>query len=486
MEVRILNNVHTPQKEAQCSAECNETDPSGIQCLAIYIPLSELTFTYWPGSHRRMQSLQYILNDGIDLSTVKFTTKITPRRVILKPFQIVLLCADTLVHLSSKDSTAAWVKFTIMPKIPDSRNSLRLIDVPEYQSLMTMTFANYENPNDASLYSTSAEYPSVDSTSALSASMNSTSAESASSEPSSKKSPSISLTSSSTTSTSRSSTVVSSVSHAIVVTQQPKVNSNQGAFYNFNDYTERLQNADNDISHFYNVLSLIFAPQNNFADTEIVAEISSVTVKRMDFKRLRPGVWVNDEIVNLYIELLKRFDSDLCAKDAARNPTLFFNSWFMEILLIRDGKYNYSQVKRWTQKQGIDKNLLDYEQVIIPINISNSHWIINRINISEKRVIEGDSFASESPKSSSKYTRAVMRWIEDEHDSRSILFDHKSWSQVLLSASQFPHQKNFQDCGVFTLMAAEYFARGRKVNFDEKSMDFFRMRIAINFFKKRN
>ena len=82
---------------------------------------------------------------------------------------------------------------------------------------------------------------------------------------------------------------------------------------------------------------MIFATQNNFADTEIVAEISSVTVKRMDFKRLRPGVWVNDEIVNLYIELLKRFDSDLCAKDAASKTTLFFGTWFMDHLLIRDG-----------------------------------------------------------------------------------------------------------------------------------------------------
>ena len=33
-------------------------------------------------------------------------------------------------------------------------------------------------------------------------------------------------------------------------------------------------------------------------------------------------------------------------------------------------------------------------------------------------------------------------------------------------------------------MAAEYFARGREVNFDQESMDFFRMRIAINILKK--
>jgi len=284
-----------------------------------------------------------------------------------------------------------------------------------------MAFANYKIQNDASMKSTFAESPSVDSTPAeslpvdstsLSASMNSTSAESASSEPSSKTSSSISLTSSSTTSTSRSSTVVSDfspsslVSHAIVVTQQQKVKPKRGAFYNFNDYTERLQNADNDFSHFNNVSSLIFAPQNNFADTEIVSEICSVTVKRMDFKRLRPGAWLNDEIINLYIELLKRFDSDLCAKDVTRKPTLFFSTWFMEMLLIRDGKYNYSQVKRLTKKRGIDLNILDYEQVIIPINISDSHWIINRINISEQKSIEGDSFASRTPKSSSIYTRS--------------------------------------------------------------------------------
>ena len=83
------------------------------------------------------------------------------------------------------------------------------------------------------------------------------------------------------------------------------------------------------------------------------------------------------------------------------------------------------------------------------------------------------------------YTRAVMSWVADEHDSRSIPFVQQSWSQVVLSARQFPQQTNNEDCGVFTLMAAEYFARGREVNFDQESMDFFRMRIAINIKKKK-
>ena len=71
-------------------------------------------------------------------------------------------------------------------------------------------------------------------------------------------------------------------------------------------------------------------------------------------------------------------------------------------------------------RRGVDINILDYEQVIIPINVSNSHWMLNRINISGKKVIEGDSLESGTPRSSSMYTRAVMRWIADEHDSRSI------------------------------------------------------------------
>ena len=95
-----MDSNHFSTSKAQISVESIETDPPGIHSLAMYIPLSALTLIYWPGSHTRIRYLQNSFNYGVDMSTVKFMQKILPKCVILRPFQIVLLCVDALVHLS--------------------------------------------------------------------------------------------------------------------------------------------------------------------------------------------------------------------------------------------------------------------------------------------------------------------------------------------------------------------------------------------------
>jgi hypothetical protein len=48
--------------------------------------------------------------------------------------------------------------------------------------------------------------------------------------------------------------------------------------------------------------------------------------------------------------MLKDRDTSLCEKDTTRTPSYFFNSFFVFTLMIRDGKYNYDSVRRWTKK----------------------------------------------------------------------------------------------------------------------------------------
>ena len=262
-------------------------------------------------------------------------------------------------------------------------------------------------------------------------------------------------------------------------------------FYDFDSFTEGvpLSHSELAITHFDRInfnraAKLMSARENSNKDTEVITAISNIIVNGLSFKRLKTQTWLNDEIINLYMKLLDNLDSELCQFDSSRKRkrTLFFSTFFMFCLLIRDGQYQYDQVKRWTKSRRIDNNIFEYKQVIIPINLSNTHWILIYVDISEKTVISADSMGSNGR--STVYTRAVMRWVADEHAARQIPFDTTSWTQKSLRANEYPRQDNDFDCGVFVIMAAEYLTKYRALNFDPARMEFFRMHIAMNILKK--
>jgi len=83
---------------------------------------------------------------------------------------------------------------------------------------------------------------------------------------------------------------------------------------------------------------------------------------------LKPGVWLNDEIIHFTMNMLDERDGKcvrklfctycltrifnfiaglLCIQNENRKKSHFFSAFFMEKLLITDGKYNYQEIKRF-------------------------------------------------------------------------------------------------------------------------------------------
>lgn len=58
---------------------------------------------------------------------------------------------------------------------------------------------------------------------------------------------------------------------------------------------------------------------------------------------LRPGVWLNDEVINFYMNILKE-KNDLRASERGVRPSWYFSSFFMEKLLL-NGCYSFKSVK---------------------------------------------------------------------------------------------------------------------------------------------
>jgi sentrin-specific protease 7 len=91
--------------------------------------------------------------------------------------------------------------------------------------------------------------------------------------------------------------------------------------------------------------------------------LESISLK--DFQTLEPGKWVNDEIMNTYLDYL------IDALPNVQKRVYVFSTFFYKELNqdLRDGQIiNYSKVQRWTKS-----NILKYEYVVVPI-IEQLHW----------------------------------------------------------------------------------------------------------------
>jgi Ulp1 family protease len=80
-------------------------------------------------------------------------------------------------------------------------------------------------------------------------------------------------------------------------------------------------------------------------DEALLVENFGIPVTRRIGKCLNPKTWLNDEIVNYYMQMLQEWDKRLCEADQTRKPSHFFNLFFMTKLL-QNNKYTYANVKR--------------------------------------------------------------------------------------------------------------------------------------------
>jgi sentrin-specific protease 1 len=90
----------------------------------------------------------------------------------------------------------------------------------------------------------------------------------------------------------------------------------------------------------------------------LIAKVGGLLVTEADLGRLRPGTWLNDEIINFYGQLiLERSTShprNMSLKNGARLKKSsilnvhYFNSFFFE-KLVKDG-YQKGRLAKWTKK----------------------------------------------------------------------------------------------------------------------------------------
>nr|VDC82822.1 unnamed protein product [Brassica rapa] len=183
---------------------------------------------------------------------------------------------------------------------------------------------------------------------------------------------------------------------------------------------------------------------------------------------LTPSAWLNDEVINVYLELLKERETREPKKYLKCH---FFNTFFYK-KLVSDSGYNYKAVRRWTTQRKLGYALIDCDMIFVPIH-RGVHWTLAVINIRDRKFLYLDSLNGVD----SKILNALAKYLGDEAKEKSGKdIDVSSWDMEFVE--DLPQQQNGYDCGMFMLKYIDFFSRGLGLYFSQEHMPYFRLRTA--------
>ncbi|KAI9477063.1 hypothetical protein BDB00DRAFT_859657 [Zychaea mexicana] len=201
-----------------------------------------------------------------------------------------------------------------------------------------------------------------------------------------------------------------------------------------------------------------------------LAQLKTAIVQYSDIQKLRPGVWLNDEIINFYMELIADRSRSEDAAEKKLPSVHCYNTFFCSTL--RD--QGYAKVRRWTKRVDVfAKDLL-----FVPINYAY-HWTLGMIDMKHKKITVYDSMGG----SHRATLQLLLKYLADEHqDKKKQSLNMSGWETG--EARGIPLQANMHDCGVFTCTFAERLSRQNHMDFTQADMELIRKRMVLSIAKQ--
>jgi sentrin-specific protease 1 len=207
----------------------------------------------------------------------------------------------------------------------------------------------------------------------------------------------------------------------------------------------------------------------------------------LNMATLNPGGWLDDEVINQFIDFIIEEQQETCTSVIVFS-TMFFTSlqrWkntyndLMRLELVDDGSINFEDAKLYVRRGRVGERVNittgDAHHILIPINITNNHWVLSDVCIPDKSISYLDGMQG------SDYTRRleqILLWLEKEFERKGAPFNKAEWKFV--HRSDIPMQRNSYDCGVFLCAFVECIAlRNSVFDFAERDMTNFRLRMAL-------
>uniref|UniRef100_A0A3B3DN67 SUMO specific peptidase 1 n=1 Tax=Oryzias melastigma TaxID=30732 RepID=A0A3B3DN67_ORYME len=173
---------------------------------------------------------------------------------------------------------------------------------------------------------------------------------------------------------------------------------------------------------------------------EILSEGFGLSLTRKDLQTLSNLNWLNDEVINFYMNLLVER-----SKDPNLPSVNTFNTFFYPKLCSN----GYYAVRRWTKKMDIfAKDIL-----LVPIHLG-MHWCLS---------VSG----------------GFPDYLQlESKDKKGKELATSGWTLHSKEPKEIPQQMNGSDCGMFTCKYADYITKDKPITFTQKHMPYFRRRMV--------
>lgn len=203
---------------------------------------------------------------------------------------------------------------------------------------------------------------------------------------------------------------------------------------------------------------------------EVIINKFNISITRNDLATLIGDNWLNDEVINFYMNLLME-RSELRADDGF--PRVYaMNTFFIPKLL----EAGHSGLKRWTRKVDI----FTYDIIPVPVHVGRVHWCMAIIDLKNRSIRYYDSMGTPN----NKVLDALEKYLKDESlDKRKQPFDTSKFAKE--NMRDCPRQMNGSDCGVFSCMFAEHESRNREIGFSQQQMPYFRQKMIFEIAQGR-
>ncbi|XP_059058188.1 sentrin-specific protease 1-like isoform X2 [Achroia grisella] len=200
---------------------------------------------------------------------------------------------------------------------------------------------------------------------------------------------------------------------------------------------------------------------------QVLVEKFNLRIHRRDLQTLSGLNWLNDEVINFYMNLLMQRSEE--RKDL---PKVYATNTFFYPKLMQSGQ---AGLRRWTRRVDI----FAHDLMVVPVHLG-VHWCVSMVDFQNKKVSYLDSMGS----SNQACLDALMQYLRDEHqDKKGQPFDDKGWKAECLK--NIPQQMNGSDCGMFACTFAEFSARGAPYTFTQAHMPYLRRKAALEILAGR-
>ncbi|XP_028565628.2 sentrin-specific protease 1 isoform X1 [Podarcis muralis] len=194
---------------------------------------------------------------------------------------------------------------------------------------------------------------------------------------------------------------------------------------------------------------------------EVLSEAFRLTITRKDIQTLNHLNWLNDEIINFYMNMLME-------RSKQRGfPTVHaFNTFFFTKLKTA----GYQAVKRWTKKVDV----FSVDILLVPIHLG-VHWCLAVIDFRKKSITYFDSMGG----TNTEACKILLQYLKQESlDKKRKEFDTNGWVQQSKRSQEIPQQMNGSDCGMFACKYADCITKDKPINFTQQHMPYFRKRMV--------